>query len=58
MVLIGHGADYFMDEGEGRLGLLYNRKRAEPPPAERLADAFRRTVHAARLLEADPALAG
>jgi hypothetical protein len=58
VVLIGHGADYFMDEGEGRLGLLYNRKRAEPPPGERLADAFRNTVKAALLLEADPALAG
>ena len=31
VVLIGHGADYFMDEGGGRLGLLFNRKRAEPP---------------------------
>jgi hypothetical protein len=58
VVLIGHGVDYFMDEGEGRLGLLYNRKRAEPPPGERLADAFRSTVKAARLLEAEPSLAG
>ena len=58
VVLIGHGADYFMDEGEGRLGLLYSRKRAEPPPGERLTDAFRNTVKAARLLESDPALAG
>jgi hypothetical protein len=58
VVLIGHGADYFMDEGEGRLGLLYNRKRAEPPPEARLADAFRHTVQAALLLEAEPTLAG
>ena len=33
VVLIGHGADYFLDEGEGRAGLLHNRKRAGLPPA-------------------------
>jgi hypothetical protein len=58
VVLIGHGADYFMDQAEGRLGLLYNRKREAPAPGARLADAFRRTIHAAILLEKDPALAG
>jgi hypothetical protein len=58
VVLIGHGADYFLDEGDGRRGLLYNRKRAAPPPDERLADAFRHTLHAARLLQADPTLSG
>ena len=30
VVLIGHGSDYFIDEGEGRLGLLHNRKRVGP----------------------------
>jgi hypothetical protein len=58
VVLIGHGSDYFLDEGEGRLGLLYNRKRAAPEPGARLADAFRRAIHAAALLEKEPALAG
>jgi hypothetical protein len=58
VVLIGHGADYFMDEGEGRTGLLHNRKRAGLPPAERLGDLARRTLHAASLLERDVALAG
>ena len=58
VVLIGHGSDYFIDEGEGRLGLLYSRKRAGPPPAERLADLARRTLHAADLLERDPGLSG
>ena len=58
VVLIGHGADYFMDEGEGRLGLLHNRKRAGAAPGERLTDLARRTLHAASLLEKDPALAG
>jgi hypothetical protein len=58
VVLIGHGSDYFMDEGEGRLGLLHNRKRSGPGPADRLEDLARRTLHAASLLERDPALAG
>ena len=56
VVLIGHGSDYFMDEGEGRLGLLHNRKRAGLAPGERLADLARRTLHAAALLERDLAL--
>jgi hypothetical protein len=58
VVLIGHGSDYFMDQGAGRLGLLHNRKRAGFPPAERLADLARRTLNAAALLERDPALSG
>ncbi|MBC8132717.1 MAG: hypothetical protein H7X95_07025 [Deltaproteobacteria bacterium] len=58
VVLIGHACDTFMDESEGRLGLLHNRKRGAPAPEERLSDAFRRALHAAILLQADPALAG
>ena len=48
VALIGHGNDYFIDEGEGRLGLLYSRKRGAPDAEQRLADTFRRTLHAAR----------
>src|SRR6185503_11374609 len=58
VVLIGHGSDYFMDEGEGRLGLLHNRKRAGLAPGERLADLARRALHAASLLEKDASLGG
>jgi hypothetical protein len=58
IVLIGHGADYFMDLGDGRLGLLHNRKRSGPPRDERLSDLARRTLHAALLLEREPTLAG
>src|SRR3984893_6792180 len=58
VVLIGHGSDYFMDRGEGRLGLLHSRKRAGPPPPDRLTDLARRTLHAATLLERDPAFSG
>jgi len=53
VALIGHGVDHYLDEGEGRPGLLYFRKRAAPPPHERLQDAFRRCLTAARLLESD-----
>jgi len=53
VALIGHGSDYYLDDGAGRPGLLYFRKRAAPPPHERLADAFRRCLSAARLLERD-----
>jgi len=53
VVLIGHGSDYFLDEGEGRLGLLHNRKRAGFAPGERLGDLARRALHAAALLEKD-----
>lgn len=57
VALIGHGNDYFIDEGEGRLGLLYSRKRGAPEPGQRVADTFRRTLHAASLIENDASLA-
>jgi hypothetical protein len=57
VALIGHGNDYFIDEGEGRLGLLYSRKRGAPDAGQRLADTFRRTLHAASLIESDATLA-
>jgi hypothetical protein len=57
VVLIGDACDYFIDETDGRLGLLHNRKRHAPALDERLADAFRRTLHAASLLETDATLA-
>jgi hypothetical protein len=58
VALIGHEADYFIDEAEGRPGLLYSRKRQPPPPAERIPDAFRRALHAASLLEEEKSFAG
>jgi hypothetical protein len=56
VVLIGHAADYFLDQGEGRLGLLYSRKRDPGVPEERIADGFRRALNACRLLEQEPGL--
>jgi hypothetical protein len=58
VVLIGHANDYAIDDGEGQPGLLFNRKRQAPAPELRLGDTFRRTLHAALLLEKEPALAG
>lgn len=58
VVLIGHEYDTFIDEADGRFGVLHNRKRGGAGPDGRLADAFGRALHAAALLEADPALAG
>lgn len=54
VALIGHGTDHYLDDSEGRPGLLYFRKREAPPAHERLADTFRRCLSAARLLENDP----
>jgi len=54
IVLIGHASDYFADMSDGRFGIVYTRKRDAPPPAERLADAIRRALNAARLVEKEP----
>jgi hypothetical protein len=58
VVLIGDGSDYFMDQREGRLGLLHSRKRASAAPADRLRDLARRTLDVAARLEREPALSG
>ncbi len=56
VVLVGHASDYYMDQGEGRLGLLYSRKRDPLPPEERIDDGFRRALNACRLLEQEAEL--
>lgn len=57
VVLVGHASDYYIDQGEGRVGLLYSRKRDAPAdPDARLADAFRRALVACRMLENEPEL--
>ena len=53
VALIGHESDYFIDETDGRPGLLYSRKRDPLPVAERIPDAFRRALRAAALLESE-----
>ncbi len=54
VMLIGHGADWYYDLGEGRPGIMFSRKRAfEGDFAARLADAIERATDAARKLEAE-----
>lgn len=52
IMLIGHEADYSLDNRAGRLGLLYNRKeQIEGTTQEKLAQAVRATLNAAQILE-------
>jgi hypothetical protein len=51
-VLVGHEANYTLDDGDGRLGLLYGRKsRTEGSNAERLRAAVVAALRACRRLE-------
>lgn len=58
VALIGDANDYFLDEGEGRPGLLFSRKRHGSGPEGRLREGFARALKACSLLEAAPELAG
>ena len=59
LMLIGHEADYSLDETDGQLGLRYNRKApVAGTNLECLIQATRATLVAAQKLEADPRLNG
>ncbi len=58
IALIGDANDYFLDEGEGRPGLLFSRKRHGAGPEGRLREGFARALKACVLLEAAPELGG
>jgi hypothetical protein len=59
VMLIGHEANYSLDETGGRLGLLYNRKAAVQGDAQAvLRQAFNAARNATRLLEAAAPFAG
>ena len=54
VVLIGHEADYALDNTDGRLGVRYNRKAPWPGTnQDRLAQAARAALTAAQRLEQD-----
>ncbi len=59
ILLVGHEADYSVDNTDGRLGIRYNRKA---PVAgsndDRLRQAFESALLAAQRLEVEPALNG
>ncbi len=57
LLLIGHEADYSLDNRAGRLGLLYNRKKQlEGTTQEKLAQAARAVLTAAQILEKENGL--
>src|SRR6266536_2221892 len=57
IVLIGHEADYSLDNTDGRLGLRYNHKAPlEGTNQERLGQAVRSALRAAQRLEEDERL--
>jgi hypothetical protein len=57
IMLIGHEADYSLDNRAGRLGLLYNRKaQLEGTTEEKLAQAARAALIAAQILEKENGL--
>ena len=59
VVLIGHEGNYSLDNGDGRLGVRYNRKA---PMAgtnqDRLIQALQASLEACQRLESEPRLAG
>jgi hypothetical protein len=58
IALVGDANDYFFDEGEGRPGLLFSRKRHGSGPEGRLREGFARALRACKLLEEAPELGG
>ncbi len=58
-MLIGFEADYSLDQTDGRLGLLYNRKKAVEGNAQyAIQQAYDSALSAAKKLEETPAFAG
>jgi hypothetical protein len=56
-MLIGHEADYSLDNRAGRLGLLYNRKaQLDGTTLEKLTQAVRAALTAAQILEKENGL--
>ena len=59
VILVAHQAIYGLDQGDGTLGLLYDRRApVDGTPQERLRQAARAALRACRLLEEDAALTG
>src|SRR3954465_15468889 len=58
VMLIGHEANYSLDNTKGRLGLLYSRKQGGGAPQENLSQAFDSAVTACRRLESEPEFDG
>ena len=58
-LLVGHEANYSLDNHSAEMGLLYSRKQpADGDLTERLVSAFKAALTACRRLEEEPSLAG
>ena len=58
-LLVGHDANYSLDNHSAEMGLLYSRKQpADGDLTERLVSAFKAALTACRRLEEEPSLAG
>jgi hypothetical protein len=53
VLLVGHASDYAIDQGEGRPGLVYYRKRDLPAGVALVTDALARVLKARDLLKAE-----
>ncbi len=59
VMLIGHEMNLSVDEGEGRLGLLYNRKtKEEGDNTKKILQVLKSTFRYAQKLEQEPTLKG
>jgi hypothetical protein len=58
VLLVGHASDYAIDEGEGRPGLLYTRKRDLPSGAPLVQDALSRVLRARDILASEADVKG
>ena len=58
VLLVGHGADIAVDEGEGRPGLLFSRKRDLKADKELVADGLESAMLAAKELNEDAEATG
>jgi hypothetical protein len=59
IVLVAHEGNYSVDLGDGAMGLMYYRKQPSGGDLDtRLASLVRTVLHAAQLLEQEPALGG
>ena len=59
VLLIAHEANYSLDFGQNRLGLLYNRKAGEEgTPPEQLRQAYDSAVKACERIEQEPEFRG
>ena len=58
VLLVGHSADIAIDQGEGRPGLQFSRKREVPHDAPVIKDALSRVLDLAERLNGDQEVAG